>query len=287
VNRPPLDTPRLRAHCRSDRRHGLRRLIAAACAAIALVGCGGGGGDREGAGAPAPGGQPGGEPVGQIPLALAAKAVDTGGRPIAGVTMTWATTSLLERTTDADGMAAFAVTTEPLPQGSFLGATKAGYHPAFRLLPPATVADSQITDQVTLISVNDLQLTLSRVAVEVSSDASSAVITADIAVAERGSILLEPPSTANVRVYELDCLFSAPACILESTGEVYDLGWWTLSPSVPLVITGVPGGPSNVYRLRYGIVSSPGMFTAGRAVVTGALFTIRDSQIFVDFNAPL
>jgi hypothetical protein len=29
------------------------------------------------------------------------------------------------------------------------------------------------------------------------------------------------------------------------------------------------------------------MFTAGRAVVTGALFTIRDSQIFVDFNAPL
>jgi hypothetical protein len=223
----------------------------------------------------------------RIPLELEAKALDTQGQPITGVTITWGTSPLIDRTTDAEGVANFGVTVDPLPQGSYMGASMAGYYPAFRLLPPATTANSRLSDQVTLIRVDDLQLRLDRVAVEVSNDASSAVITADIAVLERGSILIEPPSTANVRAYELDCLFSAPACILEAGGGVYDYGWWTLSPSVPLVITGVPGGPSNVYRLRYWVVSSPGMFTAGRAVVTGVLFKIRDSQILVDFNAPL
>lgn len=227
------------------------RVVCAAVVALATA-CGGSGDP-----APPPG----------IAYSVVAKTVDTQGQPISSVAV-----SLnggfdgMTAMTGNDGTTTFNFNARSVGDAS-LNTFLTGYHPAGRRFRLAG-ASSPIVQQLTLMRVDEAQLVLRGLTSQVSADASSVVVSADIDVVGLNGNPIAGLSAADFDVPYLDCQGFGFPCILEPSGAPLSTGYWVPSQREPVQVTLSGAAPSTLYNVRYVLEATPGMFAAGRTVLT-------------------
>lgn len=240
------------------------RMLCAAVVALATA-CGGGG-DPTPVVNPAP---PLGNPAPPLGLAYSVivKTVNTQGQPIAGVSVFLdGVSAFLVATTGSDGTTTFNFN-ERSASDARLSTNLTGYHTAGRRFQLAG-ASSPVVQQLTLMRTDEAQLVLKGLKSEVSANASSVVVSADIDVADLNGNPVVGLSAADFTVPQIDCLGFGFPCILEPSGAPLSDGYWNLSQRNPVQVTLAGAGPSTLYNVRYVLEATPGMFTAGRTVLT-------------------
>jgi hypothetical protein len=206
------------------------------------------------------------QPVVTAPLpanaySVVVKTVDTQGQPIAGVSV-----ALNGRLNGITAMTGSDGTTTFNFRGSAdasLDTDRTGYHSASRRVLLAG-AGSPNVQHLTLMREDEAQLVLRGVTSEVSADASSVVVSADLTVSNLNGNPITGLSAANFSVAgaEVDCFFSLVVC-------PSDAGFYWKPPlNNPVQVMLLGSGPSTLYRVRYVLEATPGMFTAGRTFPT-------------------
>lgn len=233
------------------------RLLCAAVAAL-VTACGGGGESTPATSVGQAGVTP---PLTANAYSVVVKTVDTQGQPIARVSVALSgRLKGLTAMTGSDGTATFNF------RGSAdasLDTAKTGYHPTTRRVQLAGAGNPNV-QHLTLMREDEAQLVLRGVTSEVSADASSVVVSADLAVSNLNGNPITGLSAADFAVSEeeVDCFFSLVVC--PSDAGFY----WKPSLNNPVQVMLLGSGSSTFYRLRYVLEASPGMFTAGRTVPT-------------------
>ena len=235
------------------------RVLCAAVIALATA-CGGGGEATPTSPQPRP----------QAPVtaySVAVKTVDTQGQPIAGVSVALnGVGNGVVATTGSDGTTTFNFNARSARDAS-LNTFLTGYHPAGRRFQVAG-ASSPIVQQLTLMRIDEAQLVLRGLTSQASADASSVVVSADIEVVGLNGNPIAGLSAAAFEVPYLDCQGFGFPCILEPSGSPLSIGYWVPSQRDPVQVTLSGAAPLSLYKVRYVLEATPGMFTAGRTVLT-------------------
>jgi len=233
----------------------------------------------------------GGEPTPMLPApqppapaySVVVKAVDTQGQPIAG-----ASVSLnggfngMTAMTGSDGATTFKF--NAWSADASLRTYMTGYHSARRefLLGGANSPNVQ---QLQLMRTDEAQLVLRGVTSQASADASSVVVSADIGVADHKGDAIATLTAADFTVPDYDCGWAA--CVLDPSGAMLN-GWWSPSRTTPVEATLSGTGPSTHYKVRFVLEAVPGMFTAGRTVLTSVDVHVgADTWVGIELNVPL
>jgi hypothetical protein len=225
-------------------------------------------------------------PPPETAYSVVVKTVDTQGQPISSVAVNLYVESVGTHAirTGSDGTATFDFSARSAK--AYVETYLAGYYSAGRQIPLAG-ANSPIVQQLTLMRTEEAQLVLNGVTSETSADASSVVVNADIGASDRNGNPIATLTAADFTVPELECFFGHGVCLLDPSGAPLSNGYWVPSQRDPSQVTLRGAGPSILYRVRYVLEAEPGMFTAGRTVLTWVYVRVGDSLLTIPTHVRL